>query len=428
MKTAGNKSVQVYASTDINTEEPTCLVSVNGDVNVLESVVLKKRKNHNDLKNAIRRRRHHDKKNQSDKKPHNSLSGGNLNEISKKELSAVEVDVKHSVSNCESSQIFPDGANDFKTEIKEEIHSVDDTIVPFVNVSIKVEPGEQSYSEPQHKNGESSESYFDDFLQPYSDSDDEKPLIERVEWKQRLQLELGNNSTNSMDKFKHIIESPFPVVLVERLQYSGNNSPKVNVKLESSDHVKSNGSENEPMNYAINKKSKKKHVQSENQNDLYKCSYCSKEIKTWPNFIMHEQIHQKSSKCSTCKLECSNVTNLIKHTKENLKCSRRNDLTLMCSICDNGVRYKNQAALNYHVTKHTGLRPFICDLCKKSFRSKETLRQHMERHKSIPNYNCEICGRGFPNKNHLKQHQLSHTDLKPFQCDVCHNFFKSQGN
>lgn len=437
MKTAGNKSVYLIAK-DINVDEPTCLVSVNGDVNVLESIVLKKRPHFNKSKNGHRRRpRRRDKEQkESDKQPNSSLTEEqkHLNETPQKDVVSVEKDVKDFMPNGELPQIFANGENIVKTEIKEEFTSIEDPALPFVDVSIKVEPGDLSYPDLDHENEDSSnQSNLDFFSQSFdSDSDDGKPLIQRIDWKKRLQIQFGNNTTNPMDKFKDIIESSFPVVLVERLQCTGNFSGEVEVKNEVEDdtYAKSNGIKGEPLQESMDIKPKK-HVKSlsndEKQNRMYKCSHCSKEVKTWPNLIVHEQTHQKSFECPTCKMDCISISNLIKHTKENVKCSRRNESNYMCSMCDNGIRYRNQAALNYHVTKHTGLRPFVCDVCNKTFRSKETLRQHMDRHNSVSNYNCEVCGRGFPNKNHLNQHQLSHTDLKPFRCDICNNFFKSQG-
>lgn len=411
MKTAGNKSVQVYASTEINVEEPTCLISVNGDANVLESVVLKKRQHYNKSKNGPQhRRRQCNDNNQSEtnKPPNNQLNDEHLHEIV-----SVEPDVKHIVSKA-----FIDN---FKMEIKEEVNSIEEIAVPFVNVSIKVEPGNQNYIEEE--NEESNDQIISS--QPFdsdSDFDDEKPLIQRLE-------NQVNKPINPMDKFKHIIESAFPIVLIKRLQYASIKSDEIGVKCETTSYTNTtmDKSEDKPTKDVLLDKHVTSTIKSENQSNLYKCSLCQKEVKTWPSLILHEQTHRKSFKCQICQYDCLSTPNLIKHIKTNPKCSRRNDTNLMCSLCDNGVRYKTQAAFNYHLTKHSGLRPFICDICKKSFRSKETLRQHMECHKLHKNYNCEVCGRGFPNKNHLKQHQLSHTDLKPFRCDVCNNFFKSQG-
>lgn len=361
MKTAGNKSVQVIKS-DINADEPTCLITVNGDVNILESIVLKKRPQNKRSKNGQRRRRKCDVnvKSDADQQSNIELIAKNLKENSEKDSDVVEQEIKHPMSICELPQTFPQAVNHFITEIKEEVNSIEETTIPFVNVSIKVEPGDLTFTDQDNEDC-SDHSNFDVVPQSsYSDSEDEKPLVQRIDWKHRLTTQFGHNTQNPMDKFKHIIESSFPVVLVERLQYSEIKPAEIIIKCE----------ESEPQSSSKEITANKEQSNSDEPRSLYKCSYCSKELKTWANLIMHEQIHRKTFDCPTCSTYCSSTIDLIKHAKENPNCSRRNDPTLTCTICDNGVRYRNKTALNYHVTKHTGLRPFICDICNKTVRIK----------------------------------------------------------
>lgn len=368
MKTAGNKSVQVFKSADINTDEPTCLISVDGDVNTLKSIVLKKRPQ-NKRSKLVKAR--------ADERPNNELGKKNLNESSIKDSTAVvsRRGIKQSGSECEFSQIIPQAGNDFKTEIKEELNTIEETAIPFVNVSIKVEPEDLTFIDQE--NGESSDhSNFDFASQSLnSDSDDDKPLIQRIDWKQRLNSQFGQKLEKPMDKFKHIIESAFPLVLIERLQYPAFKTSEMEIKSEENDESSTNGGYHVPQS-RLNKTKTEKRQSTQNSDELtslYKCSFCTKELKTWASLIMHEQIHRKTLDCPTCKHHCSSIIDLIRHSKENPNCSRRNIVTLTCNLCDNGVKYRSQAALNYHVTKHTGLRPFICDICNKSVRTKKSL-------------------------------------------------------
>lgn len=359
MKTAGNKSVQVFKLADINTEEPTCLITVNGDVNTLESIVLKKRTQNKRSDNEQTHRRRRQAKSAAEA----------VNKNAEKDSGAVDVDVKHSVSNCESPQMFPVAEKDFKTEIKEELTAIEETTIPFVNVSIKVEPKDLTFTDQDHGNDECSDHFNFEFASQSfdSDSEDEKPLSQRIDWKQRTNTRPGHNVRKPMDKFKDIIESSFPVVLVERLQYCDIKPAETTIKCEdikeSSDDV--------ALSRSKEIKAKKQPSNGEESNLLYKCSYCSKQLKTWANLIMHEQIHRKTFDCPTCSAHCSSIVDLIKHAKENANCSRQKNSTITCSICDNGTLYRNKTALNYHMTKHTGLRPFSCDICKKTVRSNE---------------------------------------------------------
>lgn len=446
LKTAGNKSVEVFKTADINLDEPTCLISVNGDENVLESIVLKKRQQHNKRrappKPSIKRSR------TKSKQPPDNKGPGDQKENSTGDTIVAVDNVTESVSQCGLDEIASLLESDVKTEIKEEFNDIEDTTdsIPFISVSIKVEPGDLMITGPEYIHEDSSNhSNFGMTATSFnSDSDDEKPLIQRV----------GNHRIRRpMEQFRHIIESAFPVVLVERLQYSAVTSAKIAIKSEEIAPISVQLNETDATEDNVKPTPSMEDRPStggEERSALYKCSYCPKELKTWASLIMHEQVHRDTFDCPTCRSKCSNILELIKHAKENPSCSRKNDSSFKCTICDNGISYRNKTSFDYHMTKHSGLRPFVCDVCSKTvsidpigsssalnnkfsiwfppqFRSKETLRQHMNCHDNSYNYNCEVCGRGFPNKNSLQQHQLSHTDDKPFKCDICNNYFKSHG-
>lgn len=374
LKTAGNKSVQVFKSADINTEEPTCLVSVNGDANTLESVVLRKRPKLN--KRRYRRRRI---KPESEKKSNNDSTVKIKRKRTKRNSTVSDHQFQNSAADCNFSAI----TDDLKTEIKQEVNVIDETTIPFVDVSIKVEPGDFTFNYQDNANDDSTDhSNFDFGTQSFnSDSEDEKPIIQRLDMQHRMK-----NRVNPMDKYKDIIESSFPIVLVERLQYSGIESVKLEIKCEAIDVDQSNGLNNErksrsKVSKSTRKKSKDKKTTTgeaqkhqptstaDDQNYIYKCSYCPKLLKTWANVIMHEQIHRKTFDCPTCECHCSSVMELIKHAKESPDCSRKTDTTFMCTICSNGIVYRNKTSFDYHLTKHSGLRPFICDICKKTVRT-----------------------------------------------------------
>lgn len=366
MKTTGNKSVEVFKSANIDADEPTCLITVDGDKNNLETLVLKKRLHYNRRKIALPKRRRQSK----------AKTTKNRTVNFEKETAAVEKvenDIQHSAPVVDSSEIILQSESDLKTEIKEELEtSIQESAATFVNVHIKVEPGDLTFIDQES----SDHSNFDFASQSFnSDSDDDKPLIQRNDSKQIVNTQFGHSAQKPMDKFKHIIESAFPVVLVERLQYSEIKSAGIVIKLEKNDYgpVESKGNRKLRKSQKANTretkaKRQRSQMDSDQQSSLYKCSFCPKNLKTWASLIMHEQIHRNTFDCPTCKLNCSSIVDLIKHAKENPICSRQKHVSLTCTMCDNGVRYRNKAALDYHVTKHTGERPFVCDICSKTVR------------------------------------------------------------
>ncbi len=388
MISAGNKSVEVFKTADINTEEPTCLISVDGDVNNLESIVLKRRPKE---RKKVQRRPYKRKSNPAERSSTASRakrrrrSANNTTIVNKnasliddpdKVSTPLEEDIKEPVSEHLLSEVSSLPMHDFKTEIKEEFNSIEETAIPFVNVSIKVEPGDLMFAEQNHEMDEEStdHSNFDFATQSFdSDSEDEKPLSKRVDCKRLANATtFGQTTRKPLAQFKDIIESAFPIVLVERQHDLDLKAAKIKIKSEEMDDLIAPNvrriKDKKPRNNR--KKTKAKKPQSsengEDQTYLYECSYCSKKLKTWANVIMHEQIHRKTTDCPTCNHKCSTVLDLIKHIKETPDCSRKNATNWTCTICNDGVHYRSQAALEYHTTKHSGQRPFECDICKKT--------------------------------------------------------------
>jgi len=80
------------------------------------------------------------------------------------------------------------------------------------------------------------------------------------------------------------------------------------------------------------------------QNGMYKCSLCSKSIKTWTSFKRHIDDH---------------------------KGIRRHE----CPHCDKKFKHKHH--LTEHIRLHTGEKPFQCKKCGKSFSHSGSYSQHM---------------------------------------------------
>src|SRR5690242_12914485 len=62
-----------------------------------------------------------------------------------------------------------------------------------------------------------------------------------------------------------------------------------------------------------------------------------------------------------------------------------------------------------------------CQICQKTFKSKNTLRGHLTTH-ADPRFKCTDCGAGFFRKSYLRTHRLvKHGDgeKKEFVCKIC---------
>ncbi|KAL5014139.1 hypothetical protein ScPMuIL_008409 [Solemya velum] len=86
------------------------------------------------------------------------------------------------------------------------------------------------------------------------------------------------------------------------------------------------------------------------------------------------------------KLNDVSFRRLRKGSKTNKK--RTNEVpNLTCDHC--GLVLSNVGALNVHIRKHSGDRPFVCSVCSKAFVT----------------------------KGNMQRHEKTHTGVKPFQCD-----------
>lgn len=113
---------------------------------------------------------------------------------------------------------------------------------------------------------------------------------------------------------------------------------------------------------------------------------------------------------------------------------RKSKPAITCELCPS--IFSSQSKLSDHMLKHTGERPFKCQLCDKSYPVKginhlfsfsiydltqifiATLTAHLRLHADDKPHQCERCGKAFLIRSLLDQHLRTHTDERPFVCNV----------
>jgi len=125
----------------------------------------------------------------------------------------------------------------------------------------------------------------------------------------------------------------------------------------------------------------------------------------------------------------------------------------ICELC--GKSYTSKNGLAYHMVLHSGIYPYQCDQCCKSFKSSSTLhrhirsvhekqkpfeckechktflqksnlKKHLDSHYGIRRFKCYICFKEFLQKCHLNNHLITHSQKKHFKCDICAQSFAKQ--
>ena len=163
---------------------------------------------------------------------------------------------------------------------------------------------------------------------------------------------------------------------------------------------------------------------------VFPCNFCDKTYKSKEAMYLHRRkMHPQTMKaaCQFCGATFLTERKLKRHLL-NSHSDGKNEIkskSIPCTVC--GMLLA-KGSLKGHMMAHRGERPFVCNICGKSFSIKGNLTSHEKLHLNAAPFKCDFCGKTFKRKDYMENHRRIHTDERPFACGVCGQRFKQKGD
>ncbi|XP_055911143.1 zinc finger and SCAN domain-containing protein 2-like [Eupeodes corollae] len=166
-----------------------------------------------------------------------------------------------------------------------------------------------------------------------------------------------------------------------------------------------------------------RHQQSHQTSGSFECSHCEKSFTRKDNLLRHMITHKEGQRkhkykhglcpfCGESFPQASLIIHIRRHTGEK---------PYKCDICDKG--YPRSQDLLIHKRSHTGEKPHLCNICGKAFSRPNKLARHIRVHTGERPYKCTQCSKAFAQSNDLNLHIRRHTGEKPYKCGICNEGF-----
>ncbi|XP_016401704.1 gastrula zinc finger protein XlCGF8.2DB-like isoform X2 [Sinocyclocheilus rhinocerous] len=198
------------------------------------------------------------------------------------------------------------------------------------------------------------------------------------------------------------------VLFCPRLKYR---VKTIQVPDESPSDIKTEASISQPSNCSTIKK--------------YICKLCGIEYRQSISLVRHMRIHTGEAPhiCELCGRGFRRKDWLQLHSSVHTGNKRKLAKSFSCHEC--GKKFTGSTALQSHLYKHRGERPFACAYCDKTFYSETNLKRHqVDSHSDDKPFCCPVCGSRFSRLFSLQKHMRTHTGEMPFSCPDCGKTFR----
>lgn len=169
------------------------------------------------------------------------------------------------------------------------------------------------------------------------------------------------------------------------------------------------------------------HIATHMNPDAHRCDICPKSFPTLRALRYHKESHipedQRLFQCDICSAKFYRERKLRHHVTH--AHATEETKQFKCPDCDKAF-VSNSLLIDHTRKMHENLRPFICEVCACTFKTKHILKEHSLTHTVMPRVKCEECGKFYRNENQLRRHKKRHFDQKfHFECPECGIFAKN---
>lgn len=158
-------------------------------------------------------------------------------------------------------------------------------------------------------------------------------------------------------------------------------------------------------------------IEGQGRSRVFHCKECSYKTSRIKDIQTHLVIHSgdRPFLCDLCSRSFTQQSSLQAHKESTHK---EYKVQITCQYCGKFVRGRTN--VYRHLKTHTD-NQHHCQVCNKVLQSKKSLQTHMQRHSGVKQYTCEICAKSFFTGAELCNHKrMIHMKGKYwYYCDTC---------